>query len=81
MKNDKAQIAERIGRQRSTKVFGQGLASTHVLKVVTRRGSSTARIPKVPGHAFQGHTGGNMMAPELMGHVTIPYNWKEFVFH
>ena len=22
-----------------------------------------------------------MMAPELMGHVAIPYNEKEFVFH
>ena len=21
------------------------------------------------------------MAPELMGHVTFPFNWKEFVFH
>ena len=31
--------------------------------------------------AIQGHTGGSMIAPELMGHVTIPYNWKDFVFH
>ena len=22
-----------------------------------------------------------MIAPELMGHVPIPFNWKEFVFH
>ena len=22
-----------------------------------------------------------MTAPELMGHVAIPYNWKEFQFH
>ena len=31
--------------------------------------------------AIQGHTDGSMIVPELMGHVTIPYNWKEFVFH
>ena len=27
------------------------------------------------------HTGGNVIAPELMGHVAIPYKWKEFLFH
>ena len=27
--------------------------------------------------AIQGCTGGNMIAPELMCHVTIPYQWKE----
>ena len=31
--------------------------------------------------AIQGHTGGNLIALELMGHVIIPFNWKEFVFH
>ena len=31
--------------------------------------------------AFQGRAGGNLTAPELIGRVTIPYNWKEFVFH
>ena len=31
--------------------------------------------------AIQGHTGGNVIAPELMGHVTIPYKWKDFLFH
>ena len=31
--------------------------------------------------AVQGHTGGNLIAPELMGHVAIPYKWKEFLFH
>ena len=30
---------------------------------------------------IQGHTGGNMIASELIGHVRIPYNWKEFLFH
>ena len=29
--------------------------------------------------AFQGHTGGNMTAPELMGHVAIPFKWKAFL--
>ena len=31
--------------------------------------------------AIQGHTGGNCMAPELMGHVAIPHKWKEFLYH
>ena len=31
--------------------------------------------------AIQVHTGGNRIAPELMGHVAVPYTWKEFVFH
>ena len=31
--------------------------------------------------AIQGHTGGHMIAPELMGHVALPYKWKEFLFH
>ena len=43
---------------------------------VPRRGWSTARVPKIPWCNF-----GNMIAPALMGHVAIPYNWKEFVFH
>ena len=30
---------------------------------------------------IQGHTGGNLIAPELMGHVAIPYKWKESLFH
>ena len=29
--------------------------------------------------AIQGHTGGNLMEPELMGHVAIPYKWKEIL--
>ena len=31
--------------------------------------------------AIHGHTGGNLIAPELMGHVATPYKWKEFLFH
>ena len=31
--------------------------------------------------AIQGHTGVQLMAPDLMGHVAIPCIWKEFVFH
>ena len=30
--------------------------------------------------AIQGHTGGNVIAPELMGYVAIPYKWKQFLF-
>ena len=29
--------------------------------------------------AIQGHTGGNLTAPELLGHVVFPHNWKEFI--
>ena len=31
--------------------------------------------------AVQGHTGGEVMAPELMGQVTVPFNGKELIFH
>ena len=31
--------------------------------------------------AIQGLTGESLMAPELMGHVAISYEWKEFLFH
>ena len=31
--------------------------------------------------AVQGHIGGNVIAPELMGHVAVPFRWKEFLFH
>ena len=30
---------------------------------------------------IQGHTGGEMIEPEMMGDVCIPLNWKQFVFH
>ena len=30
--------------------------------------------------ASQGHTG-EMILFEMLGHVLIPHNWKEFVFH
>ena len=31
--------------------------------------------------ALQGHSGGITIAPVLMQHILIPYNWKQFVFH
>ena len=31
--------------------------------------------------AIQRHAGGNLIAPELMRHVAIPYQWKEFLLH
>ena len=31
--------------------------------------------------AIQGHTGGKVIAPELMGHVAVPSKSKEFLFH
>ena len=29
--------------------------------------------------AVQGHTGGDLVEPELMGHVAIPFNWAQFL--
>ena len=31
--------------------------------------------------ALQGHTGGYLIAPELMGHAPVPFKWKQFLFH
>ena len=31
--------------------------------------------------AIQGHTGGKLIALELMGHIAIPYKWKVSLFH
>ena len=31
--------------------------------------------------AIQGDTGGYSIEPELMGHVVIPFNWKQILFH
>ena len=31
--------------------------------------------------ALQGHTGGDVIALELMGLVAIPFKWKESLFH
>ena len=31
--------------------------------------------------AIQGHSRGLTINPELMEHIPIPYNWKEFIFH
>ena len=31
--------------------------------------------------AIQGHTGGEKIPPEMLGHAPIPHNWKEFAFH
>ena len=50
----------------------------------TNLGCSVARIPETSFlyiRAAQGHTGGNVTAPELMGHVAAPFKWKEFLFH
>ena len=49
------------------------------IKEAGRRGSSAVRIPKMflaYVRAIQGHSGGRTIAPELMKHTMIPYNWK-----
>ena len=30
---------------------------------------------------IQGHTGRDLVEPELMGHVAFPFKWKQFLFH
>ena len=32
-------------------------------------------------HAIQGHIGGDLMTPESMGDVAVPYTRKEFLLH
>ena len=51
------------------------------MKEAVKLGSSIARIPSVLLYvrAIQEHTGGEMIATELMGHVAIPYKWTEFM--
>ena len=31
--------------------------------------------------AIQGHSGGELVAPELLNHVAIPLRWKEYLCH
>ena len=31
--------------------------------------------------AIQGHSGGELIAPELLNHVAIPPRWKEYLYH
>ena len=53
-------------------------------KETAKPGYTIARIPKsviLYFRAIRGRTRGNMIAPDLMGHVAIPYTWKEFLFH
>ena len=48
----------------------------------TIQDSNIAKIQKmIYLGAIQGHTGGITIMPELMRYVSIPYDWKEFVFH
>ena len=54
------------------------------MKEAAKLGSSIARNSKsvlwyFP--AIQGRTGGDMSAPELMGHAAVPQKLREFVFH
>ena len=54
-----------------------------------REGSSKKRVEYCVDHrnslfyfrAIQGHSGGIQIMPELMGYMSIPYNWKEYIFH
>ena len=54
-----------------------------------QEGSSKKRVECCMDHkisllyfrAIQGHSGGLPIMPELMGYTSIPYNWKEYIFH
>ena len=41
----------------------------------------SSRNSLVYTRAIQGRTGEQLIALELMGHIAIPYEWKELVFH
>ena len=43
--------------------------------------SSGKEATRQDSGAIQGHTRGEVIEPEMMGHVLIHHNWKEFVFH
>ena len=46
--DDKAEIGESVLEQSSTRFLRHRLASIHPVEEVARRGSSIARIPKIP---------------------------------
>ena len=62
---------------------------THVIMVTSlkgskKKGSNMAKISHdvlLHIRAIPGHTGGNVIAPELMGHVAVPSRWKDFLLH
>ena len=61
--------------QKEHEIFRRRIGFNTVMKEVTRRNSSeNSQHFLIYVRAIQGHTGGNMMAPELMGDVIIPYN-------
>ena len=78
-----SKLLKEFGSRVGQKLLATKLASSNSRRKQQDEGSNTARIPKIVIHgcALQGHTGGNMISPELMGHVKIPTDWKEFVFH
>ena len=75
-------------RKASQKAGGQKLSDSDWLQKIYK-GSNKTRFQYCRNstdvlfyiRAIQGHTGGNVTAPELMGHVALPYKWKEFLFH
>ena len=75
-------------RQAFQKIGGHKLSDSDWLQHVYK-GSNTTRFQYCKNskdvllyiRAIQGHTYGNVIAPELLGHVAIPSRWKEFLFH
>ena len=72
-------------RKAFQKAGGQKFSDSDWLQYIYE-GSNTTRFQccKNSRNVFlyiQGHTGGNLIAPALLGHVAIPYKWKEILFH
>ena len=74
------------------KVFGKQRAQIFTERFwiqFIQEGSSEKRVEYCVDHknslcyfrAIQGHSGSIPIMPELMGHTSIPYNWKEYIFH
>ena len=71
-------------RQAFQKVGGHKFSDSDGLQHIYK-GSNTTRFQYqyvlLYIRPIQGNTGGNVIAPELMGHVAIPSRRKEFLFH
>ena len=75
-------------RQAFQKAGGQTLSVSDWLQYIYKGCNKTwFQYCKNSGHillytrAIPGHTGGNLIASELMGHVAVPYKGKEFLIH
>ena len=76
-------IGHEIGSWRA-QILGLWLASAYFYKRSNKtrfQHCKNSRDVLLYIRAIQGHNGGNLIVPELMGHVAIPNTWKEFLLH